>query len=255
MRVNIAFVQAQNGQAAVEFRDVSYAIDGNAILHRLDLQVAEGEVLVLLGESGCGKTTTLKLINRLIDPTGGEVLVEGKRTTNWEATGLRRHIGYVLQEGGLFPHFTVGQNVALTLKLLGRDETSVRFRVEEMLGLVGLEASRFADRFPHELSGGQRQRVGVARALAADPPIVLLDEPFGALDVLTRNRLQKEFARLVRELGKTAVFVTHDLQEASLLGSRIALMEKGKVLFLGTAEEFRHSNVPLARAYLETVSV
>lgn len=255
MRVNIALVREENGQAVVEFRGVSYSIDGNAILHGLDLRIAEGEVLVLLGESGCGKTTTLKLINRLIDPTGGEVLVEDKRTTDWDATGLRRHIGYVLQDGGLFPHFTVGENVALTLRLIGRDETSVRFRVDEMLGLVGLEPEKFADRFPHELSGGQRQRVGVARALAADPPIVLLDEPFGALDVLTRNRLQREFAQLVRELRKTAVFVTHDLQEASLLGSRIALMEKGSVVFLGTAEEFRHSNVPLARAYLETVGV
>jgi len=194
------------------------------------------------------------LINRLIDPTSGEVLVEGKRTTDWDAIELRRHIGYVLQEGGLFPHMTVGDNVGLVLKLLDRDEKEIRNRSSEMLKLVGLEPASFSDRFPHELSGGQRQRVGVARALAADPSIVLLDEPFGALDVITRMNLQKEFARLVRDLGKTAVFVTHDLHEAILLGSRIALMEKGRIVFLGTPAEFSSAEVPLAKAFLETIT-
>lgn len=241
-------------EAIVELRSVSYSAGGTSILHDLSLAIEAGEVLILLGESGCGKTTTLKLINRLIDPTAGEVKVEGKPTTEWDAIELRRRIGYVLQEGGLFPHFTVGQNAGLTLKLLARDEAAVKKRVDEMLELVGLEPAKFAARFPHELSGGQRQRVGVARALAADPSIVLLDEPFGALDVITRTNLQKEFARLVRDLGKTAVFVTHDLHEARLLGTRIALMETGRIVFLGTPEEFSFSEAPLARAFLETVS-
>lgn len=245
---------AENG-SIVEFRNVSYAIGELHILDDLNLRVASGEVLVLLGESGCGKTTTLRLINRLIDPTGGDVIVEGKRTTAWNAIELRRHIGYVLQDGGLFPHLSVADNVGLVLKLLERDAADIKARIEEMLELVGLDASRFASRFPHELSGGQRQRVGVARALAADPSIVLLDEPFGALDVITRTNLQKEFARMVRELGKTAVFVTHDLHEAMLLGNRIALMEKGKIVFLGTAEKFRNAEASLAKRYLETISV
>ena len=160
----------------------------------------------------------------------------------------------MLQEAGLFPHYTVEQNVGVVLDLLGRDTVETRHRVEETLSLVRLDPMKFASRYPHELSGGQRQRVGVARALAAEPSIVLLDEPFGALDVITRMELQKEFARLVRELGKTAVFVTHDLQEAMLLGSRIALMEKGRIVFLGRPDEFSSSTVPLARAYLETVA-
>ena len=238
----------------LEFRSVSFEIGDLRIIDGLNLEVAAGEVLVLLGESGCGKTTTLKLINRLIDPTKGEVIVEGKATTDWDAIELRRRIGYVLQDGGLFPHFTVADNVGLTLKLQDADPARTNQRVNEMLKLVNLDPEKFADRYPHELSGGQRQRVGVARALAADPDIVLLDEPFGALDVLTRTGLQKEFAAMVRELGKTAVFVTHDLHEAKLLGSRIALMEKGRIAFLGTPEEFGASDVPLARQYLETIA-
>jgi len=238
----------------VEFRSVNYEIADARILADLDLSIEKGEVLVLLGESGCGKTTTLRLINRLIDPTSGDVLVEGKNTQDWDAIQLRRHIGYVLQDGGLFPHRTVAENVGLVLTLLDGNDGSNKSRVDEMLGLVGLDTEKFAGRFPHELSGGQRQRVGVARALAADPSIVLLDEPFGALDVLTRTNLQKEFARLVRELGKTAVFVTHDLHEAMLLGTRIALMEKGRIVFLGTPDEFENADVPLARSFLETLS-
>jgi len=234
---------------------VGYTVGDTVILADLNLDVYEGEILVLLGESGCGKTTTLKLINRLIEPTAGEVLVEGRSAAEWNPIELRRHIGYVLQEGGLFPHFTVAENVALVLGLLNWDETKKRERTIEMLDLVGLKPDKFADRFPHELSGGQRQRVGVARALAADPQIVLLDEPFGALDAITRTNLQKEFARLVRDLGKTAVFVTHDLHEAMLLGSRIALMDKGRIDLLSTPEDFRTSELPLAQAYLETVNL
>ena len=239
----------------IQFRSVSFEIGTLRIIDGLDLEVASGEVLVLLGESGCGKTTALKLINRLIDPTSEQVIIEAKATTDWDPIELRRRIGYVLQDGGLFPHFTVGQNVALTLTLQDADTSRTKGRVAEMLRLVNLEPDKFADRYPHELSGGQRQRVGVARALAADPEIVLLDEPFGALDVLTRTSLQREFASMVRQMGKTAVFVTHDLHEAKLLGSRIALMERGKVVFLGTPDQFSESDVPLAKAYLETVAV
>ena len=240
-------------QPVVELRNIGYTIGGNKILDDLNLQIAPGEILILLGESGCGKTTTLKLINRLIEPTEGEVFVEGKPNSSWDPIELRRHIGYVLQEAGLFPHFTVAENVSLVLRLNGWDENKKRERTDEMLDLVGLDPARFADRFPHELSGGQRQRVGVASALAADPSIVLLDEPFGALDATTRTNLQKEFARLVRDLGKTAVFVTHDLHEAMLLGSRIALMDKGRIVLLDMPENFRRSDLPLAKAYLETV--
>jgi osmoprotectant transport system ATP-binding protein len=237
----------------VEFRAVGYSIDNAAILDDLNLSITKGEVLVLLGESGCGKTTTLKLINRLIEPTAGEVAVEGRSTLDWDAIELRRRIGYVLQDGGLFPHWTVGENVELVLGLNGADESEKRSRTAEMLDLVGLDAAKFAGRYPHELSGGQRQRVGVARALASDPDLLLLDEPFGALDAITRTNLQKEFARLVKDLGKTAVFVTHDLHEAMLLGTRIALMDKGKIVLMDTADGFERSDLPLARKYLETV--
>ena len=246
---------SQVAQPNVKFRSVGYSIDGVKILDILDFTVFKGEVLVLLGESGCGKTTTLKLINRLIDPTSGEVLVEGRSTTDWDPIALRRHTGYVLQNGGLFPHFTVAENVALVLRLENWDADRKQKRTTEMLDLVSLDPSKFAARFPHELSGGQRQRVGVARALASDPELLLLDEPFGALDAITRTNLQKEFSKLVRELGKTAVFVTHDLHEAMLLGTRIALMDKGKILLIDTPENFERSELPLARAYLETVKL
>jgi len=238
----------------VEFRSVRYDAGGLRILDDLSFEVRRGEVLVLLGESGCGKTTSLRLINRLIEPTSGAVVVEGKTTADWNAIELRRHIGYVLQDAGLFPHMTVGQNVGLTLKLRDENASSAKKRVAEMLELVKLDATKFADRFPHELSGGQRQRVGVARALASDPDLLLLDEPFGALDALTRTALQKEFARLVSELGKTAVFVTHDLHEAMLLGTRIALMDKGKIVLLDNADGFKRSDIPLVREYLDTIT-
>ncbi len=244
-----------NVQPIVEVRNVSYEIGDSLILDDLNFSLHSGEILILLGESGCGKTTTLKLINGLITPTGGDVLVEGNATTNWDLIKLRRHIGYVLQDGGLFPHFTVKENVALTPGLARWDAEKADARAIEMLGLVGLNSDRFADRFPHELSGGQRQRVGVARALAADPNLLLLDEPFGALDAITRTNLQKEFAKLVNELGKTAVFVTHDLHEAMILGTRIALMDKGKIVLLDTPENFAASDLPLARDYLETIAV
>ena len=238
----------------VEFREVSYAVSGGQrIIDRLKLNVARGETMVLLGESGCGKTTTLRLVNQLLAPTSGEVIVEGKATSEWDVIRLRRHTGYVIQEAGLFPHFTVEQNVALVPNLENWDDLRVRERVREMLSLVGLDPQKFADRYPRELSGGQRQRVGVARALAADPPLLLMDEPFGALDPLTRASLQKEFAELKTRLGKTVIFVTHDVREALMLGSRIALMDKGKIVLLETPEEFVKSEDEHARAYLETL--
>jgi len=239
----------------VQFHNVTYSLPNATIISDLDLTVERGETLVLLGESGCGKTTTLKLVNRLLTPTSGEVVVEGKATTAWNPIELRRRIGYVIQEGGLFPHFTIARNVALVPALSGWDEARTNERVREMLNLVGLDPNRFAERYPRELSGGQRQRVGVARALAADPPLLLLDEPFGALDPLTRASLQREFAELAARLGKTAILVTHDVREALILARRIGLMHKGKLLLLETPERFRASAHPQARAYLETLNL
>ena len=239
----------------VSFREVSYSVAGGQapIIDGLTLEVRRGETLVLLGESGCGKTTTLKLTNGLLLPTSGEVLVEGRTTRAWDPVALRRRTGYVIQEAGLFPHFTVERNVGLVPRLEGRPAEEVRVRARELLALVGLDAERFAERFPRELSGGQRQRVGVARALAADPPLLLLDEPFGALDPLTRAALQREFSALQKRLGKTALFVTHDVREALALATRIGLMSAGRLVVLDTPENFLRSDVPLARAYRETL--
>lgn len=238
----------------VQFKNVSVSLSANPIISDLNLTVEQGETLVLLGESGCGKTTTLKLVNRLLQPSSGEVVVEGKPTTAWDPIALRRHIGYVIQEGGLFPHFTIARNVGLVPSLSGWDEEKIDERVRELLNLVGLDPQRFAERYPRELSGGQRQRVGVARALAADPPLLLLDEPFGALDPLTRASLQREFSDLSRRLGKTAILVTHDVREALALATRIGLMHKGQLLLLEPPDGFRASDNPQARAYLETLS-
>ncbi|MDX6529084.1 MAG: osmoprotectant transport system ATP-binding protein [Blastocatellia bacterium] len=247
-------VDQDNHEPLVEFREVSFAVNGGrSIIDRLSLRVEHGETLVLLGESGCGKTTTLRLVNRLLSPTAGEVMVEGKATTEWDVIRLRRRTGYVIQEAGLFPHFTVAQNVALVPHLEDWDKTRVDQRVRELLSLVGLDAPKFADRYPRELSGGQRQRVGVARALAADPPLLLMDEPFGALDPLTRASLQKEFAELKARLDKTVIFVTHDVREALLLGSRIALMDAGRIVLLETPAGFLSSKNELAKSYLETL--
>jgi osmoprotectant transport system ATP-binding protein len=247
--------QPPTDQPLVEFRQVSYSVSGlsEPIISRLDLSIARGETLVLLGESGCGKTTTLRLVNRLLLPTDGEVLVEGKATSAWDAISLRRRTGYVIQEAGLFPHFTVERNIALVPTLEGWNQERISERVRELLRLVGLNPERFAGRYPRELSGGQRQRVGVARALAAEPPLLLLDEPFGALDPLTRAELQKEFAALARRLSKTVIFVTHDVREALLVATRIGLMHKGRLLLLETPANFVNSEEEHARRYMETI--
>jgi len=235
----------------IEFRAVSYQLpSGRALLCDLSLEVRRGETLVLLGRSGSGKTTTLKLINRLLEPTQGEVVVEGRATTEADPIRLRRRIGYVIQEVGLFPHFSVERNIALVPGLEGWTGERTRARVRELLELVGLEPKQFAARYPRELSGGQRQRVGVARALAADPPLLLMDEPFGALDPLTRAELQGEFQRLKQRLQKTIVFVTHDLHEALRLATRVALLEAGRLVGVYTPDEFRQTSNPIARAFL-----
>jgi len=250
-------MSAPTNSPLVEFRDVSFSHTGAsaAVISHLTFSVQQGETLVLLGESGCGKTTTLKLINCLLLPTSGQVMVENRSTTEWDPIRLRRRTGYVIQEGGLFPHFTVERNVGLVPALERWDDTRIKKRVNELLSLVGLEPNEFADRYPGELSGGQRQRVGVARALAAEPPLLLLDEPFGALDPLTRASLQRQFAELTRRLNKTAVFVTHDVREALLLGSRIGLMHEGHLLLLETPENFLKSKNERALAYIETLAL
>jgi osmoprotectant transport system ATP-binding protein len=241
----------QISEPAIQFHQVSYRFDGGAeLLDNLDLDVQSGETLVLLGKSGSGKTTTLKLINHLLVPTSGDVRVQGKSTRDWDPIRLRRGIGYAIQDVGLFPHFTVERNIGLVPEIESWPQPRIRQRVEELMQLVGLER-QFACRYPRELSGGQRQRVGVARALAADPPILLMDEPFGALDPVTRTQLQREFQALQQRLKKTVVFVTHDLREALLLGTRIALMENGKLIVTLTPNEFLRSNSPAAKAYVD----
>ena len=233
----------------IEFRDVAYRVGGTQVLSGLNLQVMKGETLVLLGRSGSGKTTSLKLVNRLLSPTSGEIRVKGVSNAESDVIRLRRGMGYVIQDVGLFPHFSVERNIGLVPKIEGWSEDRVRARVQELLLMVGLPAD-IASRYPHQLSGGQRQRVGVARALAADPEILLMDEPFGALDAITRDEVQREFLLLQQRLSKTVVFVTHDLREALRLGSRIALMEAGRLVTVLAPAEFLRSTDPLASAYV-----
>ena len=213
---------------------------GTTVVDGVSLSVAKGELLVLLGESGSGKTTTLKMVNRLVEPTAGTVRIDGRDTAGIPGHELRRHIGYVFQKIGLFPHLTIAENIAVTPRLLGWPEERIRARVDELLSLVELDAGLGARR-PSELSGGQQQRVGVARALAAEPPVMLLDEPFGALDPLTRDKLQDAFRALRARLGFTAMFVTHDMAEALLLGDRVAVMRGGKLVQVGTPRELVES--------------
>jgi osmoprotectant transport system ATP-binding protein len=234
----------------VSFRSVGYRVGAIEVLRDFTLDVAQGETVALLGGSGAGKTSALKLVNALLQPTAGEVLVQGKPVREWNAIRLRRRVGYVIQETGLFPHFTVAENVGLVPRLEGWEESVIAGRVEELLALVGLNPREHGPRYPRQLSGGQRQRVGVARALAADPPLLLLDEPFGSLDPLTRAALQEEFIGLVRRLNKTVLFVTHDVREALVLGSRIALLRAGRLEVLATPEEFLQSRDTEAQAFI-----
>jgi osmoprotectant transport system ATP-binding protein len=229
---------------AIEFRDVAYRVDGRDVLGPISLAIATGEVIVLLGKSGSGKTTALRLINGLVLPSSGDVLVEGRSTRAWDLVKLRRGIGYVIQEVGLLPHMTVERNVGLVPRLERWSSARIHERVRSLLSLVGLDPDQFARRFPHQLSGGQRQRVGVARALAADPPIVLCDEPFGAVDPLTRAELQMEFKALTARLSCTVVFVTHDVREALVLATRIVVLEGGQVHFADSPAAFQASDDP-----------
>jgi osmoprotectant transport system ATP-binding protein len=216
----------------IEFREVSKTYPGTetSVVNDLSFEVLDGEVCVLVGPSGCGKTTTMRMINRLIEPTDGEILIDGKPNTSMSGTQLRRKIGYAIQQIGLFPHRTIADNIATVPNLVGWDKSRIKDRVNELLDLVGLDPDDYRDRYPAELSGGQQQRVGVARALAADPPIMLMDEPFGAVDPITRERLQDEFLNIQKDIKKTIVFVTHDIDEAIKMGDKIAILKQGGVL-------------------------
>jgi osmoprotectant transport system ATP-binding protein len=238
----------------VEFRSVTYQIGGRDILRGIDLSVAENETVMLLGRSGSGKTTMLKMVNRLREPSGGEVHFGGKSVAGQDPIHLRRRIGYVIQDGGLFPHRTVAQNVGLVPGLEGWPEKKIEARVSEMLDAVGLPADVYAARYPRQLSGGEKQRVGIARALAADPPLLLLDEPFAALDPVTRFEMQQHFAQLRKTFGKTALFVTHDIREAAMLGTRIALLKEGQLEVVSPTHEFMQARSPEALAFLATLN-
>ena len=238
----------------VEFRDVCYEISGRRILSGVNLSVEAGETLVLLGRSGSGKSTALKLTNGMLFPTSGQVLVEGRSTREWDPIKLKRHIGYVIQDVGLFPHFTVARNVGLVPRLEGWKEADIETRVDQLLATVGMPTAEFRTRYPRQLSGGQRQRIGVARALAADPPVLLFDEPFGALDPVTRLELQQQFLELRRDFQKTSIFVTHDVREALKLGSRIALLARGSVETVAEPAAFQRAETPEARAFLAVLA-
>ncbi|MCA1738036.1 MAG: ABC transporter ATP-binding protein [Actinobacteria bacterium] len=216
----------------IEFRHVSKTYPGASrpVVNDLSFEVLDGEICVLVGPSGCGKTTSMRMVNRLIEPSEGEILIDGEPNTAMSGTKLRRHIGYAIQQIGLFPHRTIAYNIATVPQLLEWDKSRITARVDELLELVGLDPEQYRDRYPAELSGGQQQRVGVARAMAADPPIMLMDEPFGAVDPITRNHLQDEFLRIQGEIRKTIVFVTHDIDEAIKMGDKIAILKEGGIL-------------------------
>jgi osmoprotectant transport system ATP-binding protein len=216
----------------IEFRGVSKTYPGSdrPVVNDLSFEIPEGEICVLVGPSGCGKTTTMRMVNRLIEPTEGEILIGGEPNTAMSGTQLRRKIGYAIQQIGLFPHRTIAENITTVPSLLGWERQRIKTRVDELLELVGLDPGDYRDRYPAELSGGQQQRVGVARAMAADPPIMLMDEPFGAVDPITRERLQDEFLSIQQNIKKTIVFVTHDIDEAIKIGDMIAILKQGGFL-------------------------
>ncbi len=241
--------------AFVEFDRVAYRVDGRDILRGIDLSLGKNETLVLLGRSGSGKTTLLRMVNALLVPTSGEVRFEGRSVAEWDAIRLRRRIGYVIQDGGLFPHLSVARNVGLVPELEGWPREKIDARVDELLRAVDLSPEIYASRYPRQLSGGEKQRVGIARALAADPPLLLLDEPFAALDPVTRYDMQQHFLKLRKEFDKAAIFVTHDLREAMLLGSRIALLHEGQIELVGTADDFLRATSPNARAFSRTLEL
>lgn len=235
--------------------------DSHKVVNDISFTVPEGKTLIIIGTSGCGKTTTLKMINRLIEPSSGKILIDGKDIRDENPHYLRKHIGYVIQNIGLFPHYTVEQNISVVPNLLKWDKKEISLRVKSLMELVGLDSNEFLKRYPHDLSGGQKQRVGIARALAADPPIVLLDEPFGALDPITRRQLREEFITLESLVHKTMIFVTHDVIEAFELGDKICLMNKGKIeqigtqkdLFFNPASQFVKDFIEYERKKLETI--
>jgi len=237
--------------STIEFRAVSFSRQTRRILENVSFAVPAGETLALVGRSGAGKSTILKLINRLLDPLAGTVLVDGRDTQAWDPYDLRRHAGYVLQEIGLFPHLTIRDNVEIVPRLLEWPADQMRVRSDELLALVGLPPAAYADRWPDELSGGQRQRVGIARALAADPPVLLMDEPFGALDPITRAELRAEFRGIQARLHKTVVIVTHDLAEAFAVGDRVGVLEDGALVAWDTADAVSRSSEPRVRRLLD----
>jgi osmoprotectant transport system ATP-binding protein len=240
--------------AAIAFEQVGLSTpDGRLILDHVDLDIAKGSTTALLGRSGSGKTTLLRTVNRLIEPTAGRVTVGGKATTDWDPISLRRSIGYVIQETGLFPHFDAARNVGAVLEIESRPKPEIAGRAQQLFSQVGLDYATFARRLPHQLSGGQRQRVGLARALAAEPKILLMDEPFGALDPLTRAEMQDMLRALLERLNKTVLLVTHDLDEALYLASHIVLMEGGKLVANLPASEFLSSQIPAVQSYVRAV--
>jgi osmoprotectant transport system ATP-binding protein len=239
--------------AILEIRDVSCALGGRPVLRHIDLNVEEGETVVLLGRSGSGKTTLLKTVNGLVPATGGEIHFEGRTTAQWNPVEMRRRMGYVIQDAGLFPHWTVEANIGLVPRLEKWEPARVAARVELLLQTVGLAPAEYRHRYPRELSGGQRQRVGIARALGADPPLLLFDEPFASLDPITRLELQRQFLDMRRTVRKTALFVTHDVREALMLGTRIALLHDGVLEFVATPAEFKATHTREARAFLACI--
>jgi len=239
----------------LDIRNLSCSLGGRSILRDVSLRVEPGETIALLGRSGSGKTTLLKTVNGLVPLTSGSIHFEGRAASDWNPIDLRRRMGYIIQEDGLFPHWTVEANVALVPSLQKRSADRIAARVGELLDAVGLPPSEFRARYPRSLSGGQRQRVGIARALAADPPLLLCDEPFAALDPITRLDLQRLFLDLRNRVRKTALFVTHDIREAMLVGTRIALLHEGALELLATPQEFRAAGTPEARAFLATLEL